>query len=666
MSEKLPEGWAEIKLGQIFEFKYGKGLPARKRDNTGHPVYGSNGIVGFHSTPSVERESIIIGRKGSVGEVHLSKEPCSPIDTTYFVDELFGQPIKYWFLFLKSLELGQLNKATAIPGLNRNDAYDLKIKVPPIAEQKRIADKLECLLAKVDACKARLDKVPGIIKRFRQSVLADAVSGKLTEDWRENSKTSDVNRSIEEAEKRKKGLLKIKVKKGWDKHLKLHSIPETWAWIANHRLAEDKSNSICAGPFGTIFKAKDFRVEGVPIIFLRHVKEEGFNQNKPRYMDRTVWKKFHQEYSIYGGELLVTKLGDPPGESCTFPSTVGTAMVTPDVLKMDVDTSIANTQYLKYFFNSPNCKEMVRDLAFGVTRLRIDLSMFKLFPIPTPPIEEQNEVVDRVESLFSFTDQLEAKLNLARKRVDNLTASILSKAFHGELIPQDMNDEPAEILLERIRTERVSLATNKNTNGRVPIKRSGRGKKTKPPKSEAETEPEIVTAVEIPAVGDEEKYEKAKSRLQPVARTETQFEKTEVLQAFRKVVVRQTDIEENTLLRLVGQRLGIQRLSKPIRQELESYIRTAIRRKIIARNGDGYKSATPTINHYDAEELINVLRSVTRKGYEYERGHVVAMATEYLGFDKVSDAVSERMKTVFRLAIRRGEFYGNGIYIGKN
>ena len=147
---------------------------------------------------------------------------------------------------------------------------------------------------------------------------------------------------------------------------------------------------------------------------------------------------------------------------------------------------------------------------------------------------------------------------------------------------------------------------------------------------------------------------------------ENRFDKTNVLKAFRKAIFHQNGLDEYTLLRHVGQRLNVQRLSEPIRQELESYIRIVIRRKIIARNGDGYDSATPTIHHYTDEYMIKVLRSVIRRGYEYEREHLATEAAAYLGFDKVSFAFTEKMKSIFRKAIRRGELYRNGGYVGKN
>jgi type I restriction enzyme S subunit len=122
-----PPSWIEVTLGDLLSFNYGKSLPNNARSGSGFPVYGSNGIVGYHDIALTDKETLIIGRKGSVGEIHFSPRSCFPIDTTYYVDQFYGMPVKYWFYQLKSLRLSQLNKATAIPELNREDAYHTRI-----------------------------------------------------------------------------------------------------------------------------------------------------------------------------------------------------------------------------------------------------------------------------------------------------------------------------------------------------------------------------------------------------------------------------------------------------------------------------------------------------------------------------------------------------------
>jgi type I restriction enzyme S subunit len=382
---------------------------------------------------------------------------------------------KYLFSIVRSREFidsisGKVQGAL-YPAAKAADVRDYSVPLPSIAEQEQIAAKLDELLAQVDTLKTRLDAIPTILKRFRQSVLAAAVSGHLTEDWRKDARTTDVADLVEKVNQQKQDKLKVRIKKGWDQELNLPELPANWSWTLNHKLAIDESTAICAGPFGTIFKAKDFRQEGVPIIFLRHVKEAGFNQNKPNYMDTAVWEEYHQDYSVHGGELLVTKLGDPPGESCIYPTDIGTAMVTPDVLKMNVDSKLAETEYLMHYFNSPVTKDMVKELAFGVTRLRIDIAMFKGFPIPLPPRNEQTEIVRRVDRLFSFADQIEQRIEDAQSRVIHLTQSILAKAFRGELTAEWREQHPdlisgensAAALLSRIRSERQSNSPKKKT-----------------------------------------------------------------------------------------------------------------------------------------------------------------------------------------------------------
>ena len=193
MSDELPKGWATATLGGLFDFKYGKGLLRENRNEIGSfKVYGSNGIVGVHDKAVTKGPTIIVGRKGSVGEVHFSPEPCWPIDTAYFIDEFpfESQPI-YWALYFKSLRLGQQEKSSAIPGISRADIYDNDVPIPPLAEQRRIVAKLEKLLGQVDTCQQRLEKMPTLLKRFRQSILAAACSGRLTADWREENDLDD-------------------------------------------------------------------------------------------------------------------------------------------------------------------------------------------------------------------------------------------------------------------------------------------------------------------------------------------------------------------------------------------------------------------------------------------------------------------------------------------
>ncbi len=481
-------GWDSVRLEDV-AVKVGSGSTPRggaaNYKKTGTPLIRSMNVVFFGFKPdglahiddnqakalksaTVSKGDVLLNITGaSIGRVtiappemdgaRVNQHVCiirtSPAVDTRFLNAYLSSPKIQQFIF------GE-NYGVTRQALTKQQILDFNIPLPPLAEQKRIADKLEAVLGRVDACRARLDRVPALLKRFRQSVLAAAVSGKLTEEWREkNADVIDAEASLVAAESTKSGRLRVQKADAPLDAIDLFQVPPKWSWVKNHRLAIDSNTAICAGPFGTIFKAKDFRDSGIPIIFLRHVAEGRYLTRKPGFMDKAVWKVQHQEYSVHGGELLVTKLGDPPGTACIYPEGIGVAMVTPDVMKMDVDQRVALPLFLMYFFNSPLCKDLVGQMAFGVTRLRIDLTMFKNFPIPLPPLPEQQEIVRRVEDLFAFADRIEARLATAQKTVERLTPATLAKAFRGELVPQDPNDEPASALLERLRSQPASPTT---------------------------------------------------------------------------------------------------------------------------------------------------------------------------------------------------------------
>jgi type I restriction enzyme S subunit len=137
--------WRTFPLGAAIELAYGKSLPKGSRVESGSiPVYGSNGITGWHDTAVVNGPTVIVGRKGSAGAVQFVDGPCFPIDTTYYARprEGFDFDIKFLFYLLRQLDLSRLKTATGVPGLTREDAYRETIPVPPLPEQRRIVDLL--------------------------------------------------------------------------------------------------------------------------------------------------------------------------------------------------------------------------------------------------------------------------------------------------------------------------------------------------------------------------------------------------------------------------------------------------------------------------------------------------------------------------------------------
>ena len=204
--DESPKGWQTTTLGSLVSFEYGEGLTKNSRNSGGKvPVYGSNGIIGYHTESLTDKPCIIVGRKGAVGRVHMSKVKCWPIDTTYYIEPSSELELGFVYYLLVSLKLDSYDRSTAIPGLNRDDAYAIKIAVPPFSEQKRIVSKLEELYTKLNAGIECLKKSQLLLNRYRQSILKYAFEGKLTKKWRENyvNMTETASAVLEQIKKKK-------------------------------------------------------------------------------------------------------------------------------------------------------------------------------------------------------------------------------------------------------------------------------------------------------------------------------------------------------------------------------------------------------------------------------------------------------------------------------
>jgi len=412
---ELPVGWGKSALGDLVEFVYGKSLPARTRVDGDVPVYGSNGVVGNHKEALASEPCIIIGRKGSVGEVHFSEVPAWPIDTTYYISEPGPFNLRFLFFLLKGLGLNELNKATAIPGLNRQDAYQLNVDLPPEAEQRRIAAKLETTLAAVEACRQRLDGVAAILKRFRQAVLAAATSGELTREWREERGEPEwTTEAMGECGAVTGGITKNSSRSG----LFLQKQFLRVANVYHNRLALDDLAVIGvteAEYTKTVLQPGDLLI----------VEGNGSLQQVGRV---AIWVD-HNLDCIHQNHLIRWRsLGMMP-------------------------------KWALYWLMSPIGRDLLEKRAKSTTGLHtLSVSKISGLPIPAPGISEQEKIIDRVDSLFTLAGQLEARLTAARKIVDRLTPALLAKAFRGELVPQDPGDEPASALLARIRAARQAEA----------------------------------------------------------------------------------------------------------------------------------------------------------------------------------------------------------------
>lgn len=454
-SHALPQGWVITQLGQIIDFEYGKRLPESIRDSFGSiPVYGSNGIVGLHSVALVNTPSIIVGRKGGAGEVHLSKTPCFPIDTTYFVRPTKNLDLTFLFNLLKSLQLSRLDRSTAIPGLNRNDAYKSRISLPPLSEQHRIVTKIEELFTQLDAGVASLKKVQAQLKRYRQAVLKAAFEGRLTQEWREVHKgeIEPADELIERINKARNNTASSKNDETNTTITDVQSLPDTWSWIRLDNIAFIK---------GGITKDGKRIVENgrlVPYLRVANVQNG--------YLDLTEMKCIEADeieiinLSLKMGDILFTEGGDRDklGRGWIWQDEIPECIYQNHIFRARFYLDEISSKYVSWFGNTHSQKYFMKKGKQTTNLASISLTQLRAFPVALPPIEEQVVIVNEIERHFSQIDHLELTITTSLRQAETLRQSILKQAFEGKLVPQDPNDEPASILLERIKAEKARRA----------------------------------------------------------------------------------------------------------------------------------------------------------------------------------------------------------------
>jgi type I restriction enzyme S subunit len=433
------------------------------------PYYGATGQVGFIDTHIFDEELVLLGEDGAPF-LDAGKPKAYLVRGKSWVNNhahvLRGKPglLNSFLLYqLNNLDYRPYVSGTTRLKLPQGPMKQIPLLVPLEDEQRRIVAEIEKQFTRLEAGVAALRRVQANLKRYRAAVLKAACEGQLVPTEAELQKSE--GRGQKEFETGEQLLQRILAerRKNWEESNRkskiqnrkyrepaapdlsavasakgdtanLPPLPEGWTWAAPDQLSAFDEGAICAGPFGTIFKARDFRPAGVPIIFLRHVAPGRYLTHKPGFMDTAKWEELFRPYSVFGGELLVTKLGEPPGVCAIYPEGIGPAMVTPDVMKMTPNARVAMPRFLMHYFNSQIARDFATGVAFGTTRLRLTLPIFREMPVPLPPLAEQTRIVAEVERRLSVVEELESVVSANLQRAVRLRQSVLQKAFTGELV----------------------------------------------------------------------------------------------------------------------------------------------------------------------------------------------------------------------------------------
>ncbi|MGR7193586.1 restriction endonuclease subunit S [Klebsiella aerogenes] len=451
---KLPEGWVGSSLGDVLDVNSGVGFPIKfQGKNSGdYPVYKVSDISvavtknnGNLSTAGhyISKEEAVelkgkIFRPGStafakIGEaVKLNRRaivqsPGLADNNVMVISAVLHEMDKFIFHFMNTIDLSEQARSTTVPSIRKGDIEDIRLALPSISEQKTIAEKLDTLLAQVDSTKARLEQIRQILKRFRQAVLAAAVSGRLTKVWREKNQDSSSSGEWQQFALSELGVLS----RGKSKHRPRNDprlFGDTYPFIQTGEVANSSGRIKAA-------------------------------------------TKFYSEFGLSQSKLF------PQGTLCI---TIAANIANTAILDIDAcfpDSVVgfipkknkAHILFIKYLIDAN--KEDLEAYAPATAQKNINLKVLNDLRFPIPDIEEQHEIVRRVEQLFACADTIEKQVNSALTRVKSLTQSILAKAFRGELTAQWRAENPdlisgensAAALLEKIKAERAASGGKKTS-----------------------------------------------------------------------------------------------------------------------------------------------------------------------------------------------------------
>jgi len=382
----LPNGWETKEIGDVLSLEYGKPLPKEKRTPNGlYPVYGANGIKDRTNEFYVEEPSIIVGRKGSAGEINYTEDKFWPLDVTYFTKfDKSELNLDFLFHLLTLLELPKLAKGVK-PGINRNDVYAIKTKIPPLDEQKRIVAKLDECFEAIHIARTNVEKNLSNAKELFQSQLnqifastgsaTDGDSPELAEGW--------VEKKLGEVTYVKSGGTPLRSNKEfWDNG----DIP----WYSSGELNNLYTNES-----------------------ERHITQIGLeNSNAKLFPEGSLL------IGMYDTAALKMSILD---RGATFNQAI--AGVKPS----------RNINLLFIFYSINAMKSELLNQRRGVRQKNLSLKKIKDFIISFPSLDVQKRVVEELGQFIIETQSLESNYQQELDALDELKKSILQKAFNGEL-----------------------------------------------------------------------------------------------------------------------------------------------------------------------------------------------------------------------------------------
>jgi type I restriction enzyme S subunit len=472
---EIPRGWRQVSLSQIGRW-FGGGTPSKFE-----PLYWTDGSIPWVSpkdmkslhindtedhltSVALQRTNIaqvppgtvlfvirsgilsrtfpvaVVGVTATMNQDMKGVKPCEGIEPLFIAYQLIARE--------RELLNECAKDGTTVASIDTGRLHAFKIVLSPEPEQRRILAKIEELLSHLDAGVAALQRVKANLKRYRATILNAAVTGRLTEEWRG---LNDEAGSAQELLSRIHAERQSKLPK--EKRTKLKDpiitertveLPPDWRWVTPTQLVASQRHSLAIGPFGSNLKVSDYTEEGVPLVFVRNIRSGHFGGSNTKFVSSKKAQELHA-HSVEAGDILITKMGEPPGDARLYPAEYPMAIITADCIKLRLHPFVTSPSFFVHAINSAVVRRQIATITKGVAQQKISLGRFEQMQLPVPPLDEQKEIVSQVETRLSIIDVAEAEVEHGLKRAARLRKAILKRAFEGKLVPQYESDVPLSV-----------------------------------------------------------------------------------------------------------------------------------------------------------------------------------------------------------------------------
>lgn len=485
----IQNGWMLTTLDEFTYLIFGQSPPSSSYNKNGQglPFFQGRSEFGkLHPKIKVwctkpnriaEKNDVLICVRAGVGGTNLNPIKSCIGRGLASVRTLSGVNPLYVLYYLRSIEyiLSQKGRGSTLTGITSPELRQLQIPIAPLNEQKRIVAKIEELFSLLDNVFQILDKLKLQLVTFEKSLYHSALLGTFSRNWRSNTQSPDSKKLLpvilEERRKKweknqsdkfeqmgktpKNNDWKKKYREPFDPDSNLPSIPNSWNWITLDQITW----SVRDGPH----YSPQYSESGIPFITGGNVRPDGIDFENCKVISSDLHNELIKRCKPEKNDVLYTKGGTTGIARVNTYDHDFSVWVHVAVLKL-VDS--IKPFFVQHALNSPFCYQQSQKYTHGVGNQDLGLTRMIKIHLTLPPIEEQDYIIKNLEKNLSEIHHLKSNINKFVQYANNLKSVILKQAFEGKLVPQDPNDEPAKILLEKIKQEKQKI-----------ISQSKRGKK---------------------------------------------------------------------------------------------------------------------------------------------------------------------------------------------